>query len=162
MQDGRVLADEVVQAQDVTLPLRLDLVVYSGITPPPELLEAMARSKGGDSKSATIPQRRTQPGLNTAAVAEKLRTEGRMDSDFGRNQVPPTPVEDAGPSTNAAPSVPARPGELPVYSDAPPSYEDAIATHLPPVSAPRPEYAPPPAGEDHVLGSEDEKKGWLD
>jgi len=86
----------------------------------------------------------------------------RRHDEFGANQVPPTPVESglAGPS-----SMPAVPGasaeqQPPMYDDAPPSYEDAIATNLPPVDAPRPEYAPPPAGEDDVL-RRDEKRGWV-
>lgn len=90
--------------------------------------------------------------------------ETRRTSGFGANQVPPTPVDEvgmAGPSSEAI-----RPGGSgeeqlpPAYSEAPPSYEDAIATNLRPVNAPRPDYAPPPAVEDDVL-SNDEKKGWV-
>lgn len=35
----------------------------------------------------------------------------------------------------------------PMYDEPPPSYEDAIASDLPPVDGPRPDYAPPPAPE---------------
>ena len=93
-------------------------------------------------------------------MAAKLRTEGRLDSDFGANQIPPTPIEAEG---SSAPQFPARPGVASaeeIYGDVPPpSYEDAIAMDAPPVVAPRPHYAPPPASEDPLLGS-DEKKGW--
>ncbi|CAK4033288.1 Hypothetical predicted protein [Lecanosticta acicola] len=131
--------------QKVTLPLRLDTLVYSGIAPPAEVISRMA-----DARSNV---RRT----NTNAMAEKLQAEGRRDSDFGRNQIPPTPI-DAG----EGPSWPARPGVplegIPEYMDAPPSYEDAIASDIPPVAAAsRPAYNPPPHQEDPLLG--DEKKG---
>lgn len=62
--------------------------------------------------------------------------ETQSQAGFGLNQVP-YEVEDAPPPSN-----------LPEYGDAPPSYEDAIASDVPPVMAPRPQYAPPPPGED--------------
>jgi len=34
-----------------------------------------------------------------------------------------------------------------MYEEPPPSYEDAVASDLPPVDGPRPDYAPPPAPE---------------
>lgn len=92
---------------------------------------------------------------------EKLKTEGRNSSVAGpSSEVPPTPIQET------APHIPARPGQPvpqapPDYSEAPPSYEDAIATDIAPVNAPRPDYAPPPAGDDHML-RQDEKKGWVD
>ena len=91
-------------------------------------------------------------------MAEKLQTEGHKASVAS---VPPTPVEATDPLR--ATDFPARQGTVeqqpPMYIDAPPSYEDAIASDLPPVDAPRPDYAPPPAGEDELLGT-DEKKGF--
>lgn len=93
------------------------------------------------------------------AVNEKLRMEGRQDPDFGANQIPPTPIEAEG---SMAPHLPARPGIAgeEEYMDAPPSYEDAIAQDAPAPAAARPQYAPPPAGEDPLLHS-DEKKGFM-
>lgn len=97
----------------------------------------------------------------SSAMDEKLKTEGRNSSVAGpSSNVPPTPVQDN------APHIPARPGQPvsqapPDYSEAPPSYEDAIATDIAPVDAPRPDYAPPPTGDDHML-RQDEKKGWVD
>lgn len=94
---------------------------------------------------------------NTNAMAEKLRQEGRSDGEFGANQIPPTPLESSGPS-----AWPARPGGVGPeegYEDAPPSYEDAIASDLPPVATQsRPAYEVPPQREDPLLG--DEKKGF--
>lgn len=104
----------------------------------------------------------------SAAVDEKLRTEGPKTS----NPVPSSPTA-AGPSSalmppapaeHASPGIPARTGHAAPppdpYEEAPPSYEDAIAADLPPVDAPRPDYAPPPVGDDDVL-RRDEKKGWV-
>ena len=138
------MADCAQQPQTVVLPLRLDTTVFSGIAPPQGLLEAMAQAKA---------EPRPKPSnINTSALDEKLRTEGRTSA-------PATPLE--GPSSAR---FPARPGTVqsaqpPLYGDAPPSYEDAVASSLPPLDAPRPDYAPPPAGEDVVLGG-DEKKGF--
>ncbi|KAK3071891.1 hypothetical protein LTR53_007809 [Teratosphaeriaceae sp. CCFEE 6253] len=138
--------------QSTVLPLRLDAEVLSGIRPPAALLEAVARSRA-NAGGASRPH---------DATASKLKTEGRMSADFGAGQVPPTPIDEAASSAH---DLPARPGtaaeQPPAYSEAPPSYEDAIATGLPPVDAPRPDYAPPPAAEDDLLGR-DEKKGWTD
>lgn len=105
------------------------------------------------------PNRRTQPPkVNTSAHNEKLRMEGHDHTQT----IPPTPVDDAGPSYH--PSVPMRDGrptgpDEPRYDDAPPSYEDAIASDLPPVDAPRPNYAPPPPADDDGFHG-DEKKGF--
>jgi hypothetical protein len=53
-------------------------------------------------------------------------------------------------------------GEEPPYGDAPPSYEDAMAMDLQPVSGiQRAEYAPPVVAEDPLLNSgRGEKSGW--
>lgn len=132
-------------------------MVYSGIAPPPQLLEAMAEARAGIRHNSVTEQASEKP------APEKPKMETGRTSDFGAGQVPPTPIAEAGPST--VPEMPARPGtgteELPpMYSEAPPSYEDAVATGLRPVDTPRPEYAPPPAGEDDVL-RRDEKTGWV-
>ncbi|KAK3710698.1 hypothetical protein LTR37_010117 [Vermiconidia calcicola] len=130
--------------QTVVLPLRLDTTVFSGIAPPQELLEAMAQAKADP---------RPKPSnINTSALDEKLRTEGRNTPTAS---APATPLE--GPSSSRFPV--AQPAQPPLYGDAPPSYEDAVASNLPPLDAPRPDYAPPPAAEDDVLGG-DEKKGF--
>jgi hypothetical protein len=127
--------------------------VYSGIAPPPEILERMAEVRANEKRPADAP--------SSSAMDEKLKTEGRSSSVAGPSStVPPTPIQET------APHIPARPGQPvsqapPDYSEAPPSYEDAIATDLSPVNAPRPDYVPPPTGDDHML-RQDEKKGWVD
>lgn len=145
--------DQFFQPQSVVLPLRLDVQVYSGIAPPPEVLQRMAEARA-DVKRPAGP-------TPSSAMDEKLRTEGRNSSVAGpSSNIPPTPIQET------APHIPARPGQPisqapPDYSEAPPSYEDAIATDIAPVDAPRPDYAPPPTGDDHML-RQDEKKGWVD
>lgn len=141
---------EQMQPQTVILPLRLDVQVFSGIAPPPELLRAMADAKANPARRPARPQ------VNTAAQSEKLRMEGFTQA------IPPTPVDAAGPSR--PPPVPAREGQPtgpdePRYDDAPPSYEDAIASDLPAVDAPRPDYVPPPPADDDGFAA-DEKKGF--
>ncbi|KAK5113951.1 hypothetical protein LTR62_003074 [Meristemomyces frigidus] len=134
--------------QNITLPLRLDCEVFSGIAPPPALLEA--QQKTSLRKSST----------SAEFISDKLRTEGRLPPEYGAEQVPATPIKTPGPS--GVPQLPARPGDVlpPAYSEAPPSYEDAVATDLPPVTASRPQYAPPAAGaQDALLHGGDEKKG---
>lgn len=127
------------QPQTIVLPLRLDVLVYSGIAPPAEVLARLKETKLPTHRKPTNP------------VADKLAAE-RQDSEFGQNQVPPTPVEGV-----AGPAYPFREG-LPEYADAPPSYEDAIASDVPPVAAPRPEYVPPPHQEDDLLGRDEKGK----
>ena len=87
---------------------------------------------------------------------EKLAADDRKDST---NTVPPTPID--APTDGYLPA--AQQGSLQpdpeIPNDAPPSYDEAMASGVPPVeTSRRPDYAPPPAGEDEVLNM-DEKKG---
>ncbi|KAI7310071.1 hypothetical protein KC315_g12725 [Hortaea werneckii] len=150
--------------QNVVLPLRLSTMVYSGIAPPSEVLEAMAQAKTNGGQTTSIPAKAQANASNP--VEEKTRLETQQ-SDFGSNQVPPTPVDSPDPSgrpavppRKAVPGASAAESTEPAFEDAPPSYEDAIAGNVRPVNAPRPDYAPPPTGEDELLGK-DEKKGWV-
>lgn len=130
--------------------MRLDTQVFTGIAPPAEAVALLERMK-----EARAAARRDSGG----ALSSKLRVEDRQSSQPAAASVPPTPIE-------PIPSfLPPRPGVVmeqqpPDYSEAPPSYEDAIASQLPPIDAPRPDYAPPPSREDDVLRN-DEKKGWV-
>lgn len=150
------------QAQNVVLPLRLEVQVYSGIAPPPEVLQRMAEARSGKQTAGSAANTPNTPHeANTQAMDEKLKTEGRQSSVAGpSSSVPPTPSQPNAPEMPARPGQPVPPHE-PDYGDAPPSYEDAIASDMPSVDAPRPDYAPPPTGEDQILGR-DEKKGWVD
>jgi len=141
-------------------------MVYSGIAPPPELLAAMSEAKAGIRRSSTATSQPSSPTTKHGPTSEKLKLEMRTNSGFGAGQVPPTPIDTPGAGPSTMSEVPARPGvgaeqQPPMYSDAPPSYEDAVATNVRSVEGPRPEYAPPPAEEDEVL-RRDEKKGWVE
>lgn len=67
-------------------------------------------------------------------------------------QTPTTPASSS--FAQQAPALPARSAEDALYADAPPSYEDAIATDLPPVDGYRPVYAPLPVVESAAGASE--------
>ncbi|KAF2765197.1 hypothetical protein EJ03DRAFT_345806 [Teratosphaeria nubilosa] len=154
------------KAQNIVLPLRLQTLVYSGIAPPPELLQAMEEARTHPKPVAA------KPTVNIPdPTSEKLRMETRQ-SGFGSQQVPPTPIESPVPgSSHPVPAMPPRPGGAvsggdagpPVYEDAPPSYEDVIAMSgdvRPMLQSERPQYEVPPAGEDEAL-RRDEKRGWV-
>lgn len=99
--------------QSITLPLKLTKVeVYSGITPPPELLS-----------SVTVTDR--PPRLPTRPTAAQLQAQAQA-------QRPPDPLY---PPQLGQPAAAA-------YGDAPPSYDEAMADRLagPPAEA-RPAYS---------------------
>ncbi|KAF2470922.1 arrestin [Lindgomyces ingoldianus] len=127
--------------QLVVLPLRLPVKVYSGIAPPPALLEATLTGEAGKLKpsaSATLsPPQQDQP--------------------------PHTPIDPPGFSgANAFPpaqGVPMAGGSAqPVYDDAPPSYEDAIGQDLPPINGYRGNYQPPPVPEGAPRFSDEKRR----
>jgi hypothetical protein len=108
----------------VVLPLSLDVEVYSGIKPPPDLLKRM---NSLPSNPALGPQTQNAGQMNPPVYGTPAQSS---------NYLPPQPV--------------------PGHDDAPPSYEDAIASDLPPLDGPRPGYRPPPApeGESQITGDE--------
>lgn len=125
------------QPETVVLPLRLDVEVYSGIAPPPQLLKAMSGAR--DAGRPTPKTNRATSANGRPPVARPVSL-GKLPS--GASAGSPRP----GSSGKTIFSQP-----LPEYFQAPPSYEDAIAADMRPVDAPRPNYAPPPAGEDNIL-----------
>ncbi|KAL4784526.1 hypothetical protein BJX76DRAFT_327258 [Aspergillus varians] len=104
------------KSQLIVIPLRVPVRVYSGITPPPALLEAIAANT------------QTKPTLSphTPSWSQEQGPE--------RPPMPPRP--------NVAPP-PVNPDAA--YDEAPPSYEDAMAETLSPLEGPRREYYPPDA-----------------
>ncbi|KAF2427248.1 hypothetical protein EJ08DRAFT_593140 [Tothia fuscella] len=112
--------------QRIVLQLRTNVEVYSGITPPADLLkrmEAQAQNPAFDH-----PPMQAQPA----------------------SMAPP------GYSGPLQPGAQAPPHNVSGMEDAPPSYEDAVATDLPPLAGARPAYRPPtaPEGESTI----DEKR----
>lgn len=143
------------QPQTIILPLRLDALVYSGIAPPPQVLDRMAAARAGKTNLSSS-------GVAANGVASGGVTSSGFDEKptLGANTAPTShPVTDMPSEANHhAPPLPSRPGEAP-YADAPPSYEDAIAEDLPPVDGYRPAYVQQPTGQDSLL-HQDEKRGW--
>lgn len=90
----------------------MQVKVYSGITPPQALLDAMAAKSRRPSKATTKP------------------AEDRLSEP----PPPPMPPRPNGPAQHSQPNE--------IYDDAPPSYEDAMAESLGPVDGPRREYNP--------------------
>ncbi|KKK26830.1 hypothetical protein ARAM_003393 [Aspergillus rambellii] len=101
--------------QLIVIPLRVPAKVYSGITPPQALLDAMATNT---QRAPTFPA----PAPNRP-----------QDNASERPPMPPRPA------------APPADGSDEGYDDAPPSYEDAMAESLSPVDGPRREYNPPDA-----------------
>ncbi|KAB8216791.1 hypothetical protein BDV33DRAFT_178328 [Aspergillus novoparasiticus] len=100
--------------QLIVLPLRMPVKVYSGISPPQALLDAMAEN--GHIQPTVSPTKPSRPSQETSAPPP----------------MPPRPTR---------PPAPLNPEDG--YDDAPPSYEDAMAETLSPVDGPRREYNPP-------------------
>ncbi|BAE64348.1 unnamed protein product [Aspergillus oryzae RIB40] len=94
--------------QLIVLPLRMPVKVYSGISPPQALLDAMAEN--GHIQPTVSPTKPSRPSQETSAPPP----------------MPPRPTR---------PPAPLNPEDG--YDDAPPSYEDAMAETLSPVDGPR-------------------------
>ncbi|KEQ77639.1 hypothetical protein M436DRAFT_34876 [Aureobasidium namibiae CBS 147.97] len=126
-------AADFCKPQTTTIDLRLPVQIFSGITPPPELLEAMSRAQ---AQAPPLPARK--PVASSLAPVETV-------------QIPVQPVQHVEHS-----------GEEPPFGDAPPSYEDAMATDVQPAGGiQRAEYVPPVTAEDPLLNSgRGEKSGW--
>lgn len=125
------------------MELRHPVQLFSGIAPSAELLQAMGKPSFANGGSApTVPPRKPAKSGSTPYV-------------------PPTPNNGEGTTSQLPPQGGIPQDAPPMYSEAPPSYEDAVADQLPPVDGgeTRPQYAPPMSGEDHLLPS-DEKRGW--
>ncbi|KAL1961852.1 hypothetical protein VTN77DRAFT_976 [Rasamsonia byssochlamydoides] len=146
-----------VQSPVMVLPLRLAVKVYSGIAPPPALLEAMAAEGKIQRARPEVPPRPSADEDTPPPVPQR-----------------PTPAAAAaGPTPGPGPALPAvapAPGPVPpaaapvfnpivaiqqdeIPDEAPPSYEDAMAEGIGPIDGPRPEYNPPNTSADRGLSS---------
>ncbi|KAI5209427.1 hypothetical protein E4T39_00871 [Aureobasidium subglaciale] len=143
--------------QTTTIDLSLPVQIFSGIRPPPELLEAMARAQvqgtSGDSSSAPpMPPRPNYPAdVKSPSGAPPLPARKPVASTAAPMDTFQTPVQHVEHS-----------GDEPPYGDAPPSYEDTMATDVQPMDGiQRADYAPPAVAEDPLLNSgRGEKSGW--
>ncbi|KIY02360.1 uncharacterized protein Z520_02498 [Fonsecaea multimorphosa CBS 102226] len=120
-----------VRPELMVLPLRLPVLVYSGIAPPPKLLQAMANNP------------RPQPAPLHLSPPRPPELNGMSSQPVTPLETPTTPLSEI--SSYPAPVGSYNPHEqsdLP--DDAPPSYEDAMAEDIAPVDGPRREYHVPP------------------
>ncbi|KAH6899779.1 hypothetical protein B0T10DRAFT_5447 [Thelonectria olida] len=113
------------QPQVIYLPLHFSKVeVYSGITPPEQLLEATRTSRPGRATFDNIPPR-LPPRTNSVSSPSSSRPPQHAYPVHQQQQQPPQPAYDPlyppqlGPGQTAPP-----------YDDAPPSYDEAVAENL--------------------------------
>jgi hypothetical protein len=115
--------------QTIFLPLRFaNVQIYSGITPPPELLEA-ARNRAPGQASVNIPPqlppRASQAGRPPAQTAQS--SQAGPSSQAAQSSRP----ANAQPAHDPLYPPPLGPGEtVPPYDDAPPSYDEAVAENI--------------------------------
>ncbi|KZZ91120.1 arrestin [Moelleriella libera RCEF 2490] len=114
-------------AQTIHLPLHFAVVeVYSGITPPAELVEAARNSRPGRA-TLTIPPR-LPPRVNStpsSPVQSQGRGQSSAQAQAQRPAVPHRPAHDPLYPPQLQPGQTAAP-----YDDAPPSYDEAVAENM--------------------------------
>lgn len=121
-----------VRPEIIVSPIRLEVLVYSGIHPPPELLHRMSQKPQGQQHRPTrigiLPHLDTKHDGSgpTSAFGTPITAAHQHAPPSGRS-----PVADV---------ITAEPVAIPhtMHDDLPPSYEDAIASDLAPVDGPRP------------------------
>lgn len=133
----------------MVLPLKLEVEVFSGIAPPQQLLDAMA-----EAEEAKINLRRVSTAGSTgSARRQKASAVGLSSTKQGPSGAGGASSGSTQPGTNPPPAA-----HPPNYADAPPSYEDAIGSQLPPLDGSRPQYMPPSAGEDDLLQGDEKAR----
>jgi len=127
-----------VRPELMVLPLRLPVQVFSGIAPPPKLLELMANNP------------RPQP---TPATLFPRPQESKATYSPSETSMPSTPLHEPTTPLTEITSYPAPVGNYTNqqpsdYQDEapPPSYEDAMAHDMAPVDGPRRDYHLPSSG----------------
>ena len=131
----------------IVLPLLLPVQVYSGVKPPPELLQAMAASA---AKNPFHP-------VNIVAAASGA-------SQSPQSPIlppPPTPTTSSYDSFPALVGTPASPHPSTEDDDMLPSYEDAIAEDIAPVDGPRRNYFVPTDPEQSSFSGDSKSSGGL-
>ncbi|GJN86617.1 arrestin domain-containing protein [Purpureocillium lilacinum] len=113
------------QPQTIFLPLHFaQLEVYSGITPPPELLQAARNTKPGRVQlPPRLPPRTSVSGPSSPATSRPQHPQQAQAQ--APPPMPPHPQQDPLYPPQLAPGQ-----TVPPYDDAPPSYDEAIAENL--------------------------------
>ncbi|KAF4630615.1 hypothetical protein G7Y89_g7522 [Cudoniella acicularis] len=125
-----------IQPQTITLPLRFQVEIYSGISPPPALLTAMA-----NNPAPTLANRPTLPiRPATSHIPTTIPISSTSNIYTTPQQLQPhTPAPIPAPDPLYPPQL-GTPGAA-ALDDAPPSYEDAMADEISPADGPRREYS---------------------
>jgi hypothetical protein len=122
-----------VRPELIVMPLRLPVLVYSGIAPPEKLLQAMAKNPRPQPPLMMAPSPVQSIGENTTVWPSSGGLHTPIDT-------PSTPLDEL----NAYPAMIGTQHSNDEQSDipdvAPPSYEDAMAEDIAPVDGPRRDY----------------------
>ncbi|KAI0881757.1 uncharacterized protein GGS22DRAFT_171785 [Annulohypoxylon maeteangense] len=125
-------------AQTITLPLKLSNVeVFSGIAPPPELLNSVSHGTNGNIVGGT--------GVAHNFGVQNPRPPQLPHRHNPPNLLPPQAAQQQGPQQQRPPHDPLYPPQLgtpanAMFDDAPPSYDEAMADQLAGPAA-RPAYS---------------------
>ncbi|KAK0635941.1 hypothetical protein B0T17DRAFT_64482 [Bombardia bombarda] len=119
--------------QEIHLPLHFSsLEVYSGLSPPPELVEAMQQRQGRRPTTTTTTTAAAQRPAAAAQQQRPPRLPPRVPQQQQQQQ-----QQDSEPPADALYPPQLRPGEgapagqeAPPYEDAPPSYDEAMAEEM--------------------------------
>lgn len=120
-----------IRPEIIVSPIRLIVLVYSGIHPPPQLLHAISMRSQGQQRPARI------------GSMSKIDTKQNASGSESTYSTPITSSNQYAAPSGRPPSagvLTAEPASFPhvINDDLPPSYEDAIASELAPVDGPRP------------------------
>ncbi|KXH68182.1 arrestin [Colletotrichum salicis] len=131
-------------AQTIYLPLHFSKIqIYSGIAPPPQLLEALAAQANRPGAATMSMPPRLPP--RTAQSAPVTATQGRPHAQNQQQQRPPQQQHPAMAAPQYDPLYPPQMGTPGAanFDEAPPSYDEAMAAEAP---APGPESRPAYSG----------------
>ncbi|KAL2021816.1 hypothetical protein VTK56DRAFT_6590 [Thermocarpiscus australiensis] len=118
--------------QEIHLPLHFSSIqVFSGLTPPPELVEAMRQDRR--RKPAPQPNQQSQsspaPAAAAAAAAHQAQTPSSPPPSLPPR--PAQPPQQQPPDALYPPQLqPGQAAVAPPYDDAPPTYEEAMAEEM--------------------------------
>ncbi|KAL7914604.1 hypothetical protein GGI35DRAFT_152258 [Trichoderma velutinum] len=126
---GSMTRDPFSQPQTIYLPLHFANVdIFSGITPPSELLKAARNTRPGEvtmSRPPRLPTRPSASNINNSNPTARPQRRPSQANQPSQPAMPPRPPQDP----LYPPQLP--PGDIPAYEDVPPpSYDEAMAENL--------------------------------
>ncbi|EXJ83616.1 hypothetical protein A1O1_07239 [Capronia coronata CBS 617.96] len=145
-----------VRPELIVLPLCLPVSVYSGIAPPPQLLQAMAHNRRPQASFAP-PHIFPRPSGSNGSPTTPLQPDTTLGTPLG---TPTTPMSESSSfPTQVGSFNPQHLNDIP--DEAPPSYEDAMADEIAPVDGPRRDYQVPsqPQGQQNAFNPDSKQAG---